>query len=169
MSVSETHNLTNLRMTRASRSPSCRGGALAQQAGVPVNVSLSCVFGCPMEGDVPAAEVLGWARASSISGRTASRCATPPAWPTRPRCVRSSGLSPRWPATELTLHFHNTRGMGCANVLAAVDAGAPRFDTSLGGLGGCPYAPGATGNVCTEEIVHMLELWATTPASILRA
>jgi hydroxymethylglutaryl-CoA lyase len=64
----------------------------------------------------------------------------------------------RWPDTELTLHFHNTRGMGLANVLAAIDAGADRFDSSLGGLGGCPYAPGASGNVCSEEIVHALEL-----------
>ncbi|HQQ72020.1 MAG TPA: hydroxymethylglutaryl-CoA lyase, partial [Alicycliphilus sp.] len=57
-----------------------------------------------------------------------------------------------------TLHFHNTRGMGLANVLAAIDAGASRFDASLGGLGGCPYAPGASGNVCTEEVVHALQL-----------
>ncbi len=59
---------------------------------------------------------------------------------------------------ELTLHFHNTRGMALANTLAAIDAGVDRFDSSLGGLGGCPYAPGATGNICTEELVHMLEL-----------
>ena len=64
----------------------------------------------------------------------------------------------RWPDAELTLHFHNTRGMGLANVLAAIDAGADRFDASLGGIGGCPYAPGASGNVCSEEIVHALEL-----------
>jgi hydroxymethylglutaryl-CoA lyase len=64
----------------------------------------------------------------------------------------------RFPGTQLTLHLHNTRGLGLANVLAALDAGADRFDASLGGLGGCPYAPGATGNVCTEEIVHALEL-----------
>jgi hydroxymethylglutaryl-CoA lyase len=64
----------------------------------------------------------------------------------------------RWPATELTLHFHNTRGLGLANVLAAIDAGADRFDASIGGIGGCPFAPGATGNVCSEEIVHALEL-----------
>jgi hydroxymethylglutaryl-CoA lyase len=61
-------------------------------------------------------------------------------------------------ATELTLHFHNTRGMGLANVLAAIDAGADRFDASLGGIGGCPYAPGASGNVCSEETVHALQL-----------
>jgi len=63
-----------------------------------------------------------------------------------------------WPNTELTLHFHNTRGMGLSNVLAAIDAGANRFDASFGGIGGCPYAPGASGNVCTEEIAHALGL-----------
>jgi hydroxymethylglutaryl-CoA lyase len=63
-----------------------------------------------------------------------------------------------FPGIELTLHFHNTRGMALANTLAALAAGIDRFDASLGGLGGCPYAPGATGNVCTEELVHMLEL-----------
>src|SRR5699024_12768267 len=57
----------------------------------------------------------------------------------------------------LTLHFHNTRGMGLANVVAAIEAGAVRFDASLGGIGGCPFAPGATGNICTEDMVHMLE------------
>jgi hydroxymethylglutaryl-CoA lyase len=63
-----------------------------------------------------------------------------------------------WPDTELSLHFHNTRGMGLANVLAGIDAGADRFDASLGGIGGCPYAPGASGNVCSEEVVHALQL-----------
>ena len=63
----------------------------------------------------------------------------------------------RWPGTELTLHFHNTRGMGLANVLAAVQGGIERFDGSLGGLGGCPYAPGASGNVVTEDLVFMFE------------
>ena len=59
------------------------------------------------------------------------------------------------PAEKLTLHFHNTRGMGLANVLAAYDAGARRFDAALGGLGGCPFAPGATGNICSEDLVNM--------------
>ncbi len=59
---------------------------------------------------------------------------------------------------ELTLHFHNTRGLALVNTLAALAAGIDRFDSSLGGLGGCPYVPGASGNVCTEELVHLLEL-----------
>ena len=70
----------------------------------------------------------------------------------------SAAALARWPDAAFTLHFHNTRGMGLANVLAAIDAGASRFDASLGGLGGCPYAPGASGNVSTEDLVHALEL-----------
>jgi hydroxymethylglutaryl-CoA lyase len=65
-------------------------------------------------------------------------------------------LLDRVAAIDLTLHFHNTRGMGLANVLAALEAGGTKFDASLGGLGGCPFAPGATGNICTEDLVHML-------------
>ena len=63
----------------------------------------------------------------------------------------------RAPELEITAHFHNTRGMGLANALAALEVGIDRFDASLGGLGGCPFAPGATGNVCTEDLVHMFE------------
>ena len=63
----------------------------------------------------------------------------------------------RWPDLPLTLHFHNTRGMGLANVLAGLAAGVVRFEGCLGGLGGCPFAPGATGNICTEDVVHMLQ------------
>jgi len=67
-------------------------------------------------------------------------------------------LQQRLPAAlELTLHFHNTRGMGLANVLAAVQGGIVRFDASLGGLGGCPYAPGASGNIASEDAIHMLQ------------
>ena len=62
----------------------------------------------------------------------------------------------RWPELELALHFHNTRGMGLANVLAGLAAGVVRYEGCLGGLGGCPFAPGATGNICTEDLVHML-------------
>jgi hydroxymethylglutaryl-CoA lyase len=67
------------------------------------------------------------------------------------------GVKYRWPSLILTARFHNTRGMGLANVLAALEVGVDRFDASLGGLGGCPFAPGATGNVCTEDLVHMLQ------------
>ena len=160
MSVSETHNRANLRMTREQSFAALTAVmALAQQAQVPVNVSLSCAFGCPMEGDVPPDVVLDWAaRFVALGARGITLCdTTGMAFPTQVAAL-TRGFRERFAGTELTLHFHNTRGMGLANVLASIDAGADRFDASLGGLGGCPYAPGASGNVCTEEIVHALEL-----------
>jgi hydroxymethylglutaryl-CoA lyase len=161
MSASESHNLANLRMTRAQSFEALSDvNALARQAGVGVNVSLSCAFGCPMEGDVPASAVLDWCarHVEELGARGVTLCdTTGMAWPGQVAEL-TAAFRARWPASELTLHFHNTRGLGLANVLAAIDAGADRFDASLGGLGGCPYAPGATGNVCSEELVHALEL-----------
>lgn len=160
MSVSETHNLANLRMTRAqSFAALAQVVAMAQAARVPVNVSLSCSFGCPMEGDVAAEVVSDWVQRFADLGVTGiTLCdTTGMAYPTQVARLTAQALA-RWPRLAFTLHFHNTRGMGLANVLAAIDAGASRFDASLGGLGGCPYAPGATGNVCTEELVHALAL-----------
>jgi hydroxymethylglutaryl-CoA lyase len=160
MSASESHNLTNLRMTREqSFAALSQVAALGRDAGTAVNISLSCSFGCPMEGDVPEAVVLGWVdRFTGLGARSVTLCdTTGMAYPAQVHAL-TRAVRERWPATELTLHFHNTRGMGLANVLAAIAAGAERFDASLGGLGGCPYAPGASGNVCSEEIVHALEL-----------
>ncbi|MPS93422.1 hydroxymethylglutaryl-CoA lyase [Comamonas sp.] len=160
MSVSETHNLCNLRMQRSQSFESLRQViATAQQAATPVNVSLSCCFGCPMEGDVAEAEVLAWVqRFADLGVQGITLCdTTGMAYPSQ---VHSMVLAfkARWPQLGLTLHFHNTRGMALANVLASIAAGADRFDASIGGLGGCPYAPGASGNACTEEIVHALQL-----------
>ena len=161
MSASESHNLSNLRMTREQSFKALRDVARrANEARVAVNISLSCAFGCPMEGDVPEAAVLEWSRRfiEEIGARGVTLCdTTGMAYPGQVAAL-TTDFRQCWPAAELTLHFHNTRGMGLANVLAAIDAGANRFDASLGGLGGCPYAPGATGNVCSEEIVHALEL-----------
>ena len=160
MSVSGTHNLANLRMTSMqSFAALSQVVAMAQGAGVPVNVSLSCVFGCPMEGDVALSTVCDWVRRFADLGvRHITLCdTTGMAYPTQVAQVSAAALA-RWPDAAFTLHFHNTRGMGLANVLAAIDAGASRFDASLGGLGGCPYAPGASGNVSTEDLVHALEL-----------
>lgn len=160
MSASQTHNLANLRMTRAqSFAGLAQVAQLAQGQDVAVNVSLSCSFGCPMEGDVPEATVLEWVqRFVDMGAHGVTLCdTTGMAFPGQVATL-TQAFRQRWPRTELTLHFHNTRGMGLANVLAGIDAGAERFDASLGGLGGCPYAPGATGNVCSEEIVHALDL-----------
>ena len=161
MSATESHNLSNLRMTREqSFAGLAEVAASARAAGVAVNVSLSCAFGCPMEGDVPADTVLAWCGryVEDLGAHGVTLCdTTGMAYPTQvARLTRA--FRERWPSTELTLHFHNTRGMGLANVLAGIDAGADRFDASFGGIGGCPYAPGASGNVCTEEIAHALAL-----------
>lgn len=160
MSVSETHNQSNLRMTRAD-SATALGDVirLAHDAKVAVNVSLSTSFGCPMSGMTPLSELMHWIDHFANEGvRGISICdTTGMANPQHVKEVCEQAQS-KYPAIEWTLHFHNTRGMGLANALAAVELGINRFDSSLGGLGGCPYAPGATGNVCTEELVHMFDL-----------
>ncbi|MCP3717796.1 hydroxymethylglutaryl-CoA lyase [Paraburkholderia sp. CNPSo 3281] len=160
MSVSETHNRTNLRMTREQSFAQLRDVIDAVRGtGVAINVSLSTAMGCPMEGDVPVEDVLGWMqRFAELGVQGVTLCdTTGMAHPAQVRVLCESAAQ-AFGALELTLHFHNTRGMALANTLAALDAGIVRFDASLGGLGGCPYAPGASGNVCTEELVHMLEL-----------
>jgi len=160
MSVSETHNQSNLRMSRAD-SATALGDVirLAHDAKVAVNVSLSTSFGCPMSGMTPLSELMHWIDHFANEGvRGISICdTTGMANPQHVKEVCEQAQS-KYPAMEWTLHFHNTRGMGLANALAAVEVGINRFDSSLGGLGGCPYAPGATGNVCTEELVHMFDL-----------
>lgn len=159
MSASETHNLANLRMTRAqSLRQLADVSALALGAGVPVNVSLSCVFGCPMEGEVPEDTVLELVGRFAAMGATGvTLCdTTGMAYPTQVQRVCAS-VAQANPELNVTGHFHNTRGMGLVNTLAAVQAGIYQFDMSLGGIGGCPYAPGASGNVATEDVVHMLQ------------
>jgi len=160
MSVSETHNLTNLRMTREqSFAQLAEVIEFARPSGVALNVSLSCSFGCPMEGPVPTEELFRWIdRFFALGVHGITLCdTTGMAFPTQVYNICSE-FKQRWSSMELTLHFHNTRGMGLANALSAIEAGVDRFDASLGGLGGCPYAPGATGNICTEDLTHMLSL-----------
>ena len=153
MSVSETHNRANLRMTREQSFEQLSDVVNAVRGSrVAINVSLSTVFGCPMEGDINAFEVfelVGRFAALGVDGVTLCDT-TGMAYPTQ---VGKIGREVRklFPGLTTTMHFHNTRGMALANTLMAIEA-------SLGGLGGCPYAPGASGNVCTEELVHMLEL-----------
>jgi hydroxymethylglutaryl-CoA lyase len=161
MSASTSHNLANLRMTQQqSFAALVETANLARQAGVAVNVSLSCTFGCPMEGDVAESAVLDWCAryVEEMGADGLTLCdTTGMAYPTQVARLTAAARA-RFPDTGIALHFHNTRGMGLANVLAGISAGADRFDASFGGIGGCPYAPGATGNVCTEEIVHALDL-----------
>ena len=162
MSVSETHNMSNLRMTRDQSVEALTEVIRFVDGRTPINVSLSTSFGCPMEGDVPFGEVIRFAKTFAALGvRGLTICDT--TGMANPRQVSElidtlrHALDAGSFTTELTLHFHNTRGMGLANVLAAVQSGIVRFDGSLGGLGGCPYAPGATGNISSEDAIHMLE------------
>jgi hydroxymethylglutaryl-CoA lyase len=158
MSTSETHNLANLRMPR-EKSFAGLSDVIALAAGqVPVNVSLSTSFGCPMEGDVPLDEVLRWADRFAAQGvRGLTLCDTTGMAHPAQVARMAQALRARFDALQFTFHFHNTRGMGLANLLAAVQAGIDRYDGSLGGLGGCPYAPGASGNISSEDAIHMLQ------------
>lgn len=158
VSASETHNLANTRMTRQQSRRALRGIVDMVRGKMAVNVSVSTAFGCPMEGVVDSHAVLDIADEFVASGvRGITLCdTTGMAQPTQVHAL-CDGLAERWPGTELTLHFHNTRGMGLANVLAGLATGVRHFDASLGGLGGCPFAPGASGNICTEDLAHMLQ------------
>ena len=100
-------------------------------------------------------ELIGRFAARGVQGITLCDT-TGMAYPTQVQSVCAAALA-RHPALDFTAHFHNTRAMGLANVIAAIEAGVRRFDMSLGGIGGCPYAPGASGNVATEDVVHMLQ------------
>ena len=159
MSASETHNRANVnRGTEESLAGFTEVIRIAKGAGAAVNGSLSTSFGCPFEGPVPQARVLDFIERYLELGMDAVTLADTTGM-THPKQVREliSAVLARHPDIELTLHFHNTRGMGLANVLAGLEAGIVHYDASLGGLGGCPFAPGATGNICTEDLVHMLE------------
>lgn len=158
MSTSETHNLANLRMPREKSFAGLAEVIALVGNRAAVNVSLSTCFGCPMEGDVPQDEVLRWAgRFAELGVRGLTICDTTGMAHPAQVARMAQALRERFGALQLTLHFHNTRGMGLANLLAAVQAGITRFDGSLGGLGGCPYAPGASGNICSEDAIHMLQ------------
>lgn len=158
MSASETHNLANTRMTLEQSRTALTGIIREAKGQAAVNISISTAFGCPMEGRVDAASVLAlgdWFVAHGADGITL--CDTTGMANPAQVARLTDGLSRRWEGVELTLHFHNTRGMGLANVMAGLAAGVIHYDASLGGLGGCPYAPSATGNICTEDLVHMLQ------------
>lgn len=158
VSASESHNQSNVRM---STEESLAGFepvlAVAREAGVAVRASMSTVFGCPFEGHVPISRVLEIGRRLLDLGCVElNLCDTTgmanPRQVAHLACEARQALGPQ----HIVMHFHNTRGIGAANLLAALQAGISRFEASFGGLGGCPFAPGAAGNVATEDMVHML-------------
>jgi hydroxymethylglutaryl-CoA lyase len=158
VSASDTHNRHNVnRSTDESLDDIAGLIAMVHGAGAACEVIISTSFGCPYEGDVPPARVASIVDRVLDDGadRIAFGDTTGMATPRRVAEVLDS-VRPRHPSVDLLLHFHNTRGTALANILTALDYGITDFDASVGGLGGCPYAPGATGNVATEEVVHML-------------
>ena len=159
VSASDTHNRRNVnRGTAESLDDIAVIIDEAHGRGATCQVVVATAWGCPYEGDVPAGRVLSVAGravadgADSISFGDTTGMATP-----RRVTELVGGFRSRHPEVPLNLHFHNTRGTGLANVLAALELGVDDFDASVGGLGGCPYAPGASGNIATEELVYMVE------------
>lgn len=164
LSVSETHSLRNVRRTHAQMIEEARAIADLIRALPPARRphfegSLSTVFGCTLEGPIPDAQVCRLAEALMDAGcdevglSDTTGYADPAAVRRMVRMVRDVVG-----AGALTgIHLHNTRGLGLANALAALEEGLTTLDSSLGGIGGCPFAPGASGNIVTEDLVFMLE------------
>jgi hydroxymethylglutaryl-CoA lyase len=159
VSASDTHNRKNInRSTAESLDDIAAVIGLCHEQGASCQVIVATAYGCPYEGDVPVSRVVSVVE-RAMTGGADSICfgdTTGMATPTRVTRLVGETRSAH-PDVPLGLHFHNTRGTGLANVLAALELGVTDFDASVGGLGGCPYAPGASGNVCTEDLVHMVE------------
>ena len=132
--------------------------AAAKDAGLPVRAYVSTAFGCPFEGAVAPSAVAGVSAALMEMGayEVAVSDTIGIAHPGQVAPVLAA-VAARVPLDRVALHFHDTRGTALANVLTALDLGVTTFDASAGGLGGCPYAPGATGNLATEDLLYMLD------------
>ncbi|MEJ6389445.1 hydroxymethylglutaryl-CoA lyase [Gymnodinialimonas ulvae] len=159
VSASETHNLKNVNRPIAQSLQDFAAVAdLMHREGIVVEGGMATAFGCPFEGVVPPEQVAMIARryqdlgAKRVSLGDTTGMATP-------ATVRAAVQAIRAKASEIDicLHFHNTRGVGLACVMTGLAEGVSYFDASIGGLGGCPFAAGATGNICTEDLVYLLE------------
>jgi len=158
ISASESHNLANVNMTVDESLAKMRAVMqVAERAGVPVSCGISTTFGCPFEGEVPIQQLERVVGALAGMGARAIGLADTTGM-ANPRQVGRvlEHLVPRFPEVTWTLHTHDTRAMAIPNILAAMEYGVTHIDSSIGGLGGCPFAPGASGNVCSEDLVHCL-------------
>ena len=158
VSASESHNLKNLNRSRAaSLEGLAQVRAIADAAGIPMQGAIATSFGCPFEGEVPVESVLMVARAyrdlgiRHITLGDTTGVATPPLVAERVRALRAE-----LPDLDIALHFHNTRGVGLANVMAGLAEGIDIYESSVAGLGGCPFVPRATDNISTEDLVYLL-------------
>lgn len=158
LSASESHNRKNV---NRSVGESLQGIEeivdIANRAGIEVKGAIATVFGCPFEGDIEARRVVDIARAFSSVGVKRIVLGDTTGMAT-PRIVRAvcSELREALPEMRFVLHFHNTRGLAMVNAAEGLSLGITDYESSLGGSGGCPFAPGATGNICTEDLVHYL-------------
>ena len=162
ISASETHNRANINRTHEqSLAELPTMVKVAHDAGLKITMSLSTTFGCPFEGHVNEDVVLDFVERFIKAGIDGISLADTTGMANPHQVGELTGRVlrdfPPPDETFYTLHFHNTRGMGLANVVAGIEAGVRSFDGSVSGLGGCPFAPGATGNICTEDMVNMLE------------
>jgi hydroxymethylglutaryl-CoA lyase len=158
LSASESHNRANVnRSVEESLSGLERVVSRAREEGLRCEGVISVSFGCPYEGEVPPERVFAIAERLAAAGcaEVAFGDTTGMANPVQVRSFFEAARS-RLNGVELTAHFHNTRGQGLANVLAALDSGVRSFESSFGELGGCPVPKGATGNIATEDLVSML-------------
>ncbi|MEO1118258.1 MAG: hydroxymethylglutaryl-CoA lyase [Pseudomonadota bacterium] len=164
LSVSETHSLKNVRRTHAQMFDEVRGiraaiDALPKAERPQLEGSLSTVFGCTLEGAIPESKILTIAETLMACGCDEVGLSDTTGY-ADPAAVRHLIKAVRGVVGDehLTgIHLHNTRGLGLANALAAFESGLTTFDASMGGLGGCPFAPGASGNIVTEDLVFMFE------------
>lgn len=157
-SMSETHSIRNVRKDHPAMLAEIRAVAqIAREGGVHFAVGLSTAFGCTLEGAVSEDAVVRLAEASAEAGAMEFSLSDTTGY-ADPAQVRRLIRKVRSAVGNMltTLHLHNTRGLGLANALAGLDEGITTLDASLGGLGGCPYAPGASGNLVTEDLVLML-------------
>jgi hydroxymethylglutaryl-CoA lyase len=164
VSASESHNLANVNMTvEESLARLAAVAEVAARASIPVSAGISTAFGCPFEGEVPL-DRLRWlcGRLAALGVRSIGLADTT-GMANPAQVARTFGdLRGAWPRLAWSLHTHDTRAMAIPNVLAAMAIGVTEFDGSIGGLGGCPFAPGASGNVCTEDLVHCLHAMGVT-------
>lgn len=158
IAATDSYNLKNVRKTVQESLPDVQEVAsTARSAGVPVEATISTAFGCPYEGDVDPQRVARLSASIADMGVEAISYGdtTGMATPRRVRAVVTA-VREAVPNLRLNMHFHDTRGTGLANVVAALNLGIDYFDASIGGMGGSPFAAGATGNVATEDLIHML-------------
>ncbi|MDX9916743.1 MAG: hydroxymethylglutaryl-CoA lyase [Gudongella sp.] len=171
VSASRGHNLANINMTPEESVSSFAGNVeFATSHGLEVSGSISMPFGSPWEGSIPVSDVDSIVQAyinvgvTEISLSDASGMAVP-----NQVYEMCNFMKDKYPEVKWWLHFHNTRGMGMANILAGMLAGFTNFDSSLAGLGGCPFVPGAAGNVSSEDVIHMMdEMGISTDIDIVK-